>query len=310
MTKLSAQLSQPTQPTLHYFFFITSILTYLYMPLKILEESTKDSLQTENATQTLSFQFLLLRWLLFITSLTSINCNRSTGTYLETFNHNKYKPCHVIFRKHDLLIRYKHKQFSMYTSPLTATLTSHFAFTCSIGCPPTSPQTETFQYSQHLHQNKILVVRNTTLPNSQTPQSADFTQHLFSKILSSTNSHHHVNSKEVKPCNYIGLIREELKEEMKLEKAVTTIWHMETIYRTKLQDYTRRGAVLRKERRLCLRKAGQGIDMSEEESETEYESQLLLSVQTDPRDLHIELASQLAGELQVGLEVDGAPQDF
>ena len=145
-------------------------------------------------------------------------------------------------------------------------------------------------------QNKILVVRNTTLPNSQTPQSADFTQHLFSKILSSTNSHHHVNSKEVKPCNYIGLIREELKEEMKLEKAVATLRHMETIYRTKLQDHTRRGAVLRKERRLCLRKAGQGIDMSEEESVIEYESQLLLSVQTD--------------HLQVDLEVDGAPQDF
>ena len=144
MTELSAQLSQPTQPTLHYFIFITSILTYLYMPLKILEESTKDSLQTENATQTSSFQFLPLRWLLFITSLTSIKCNRSTGTYLETFNHIKYKPCHVIFRKHDLLIRYKHKQFSMHTSPLTATLTSHFAFTRSFGFPPTFPQTETF----------------------------------------------------------------------------------------------------------------------------------------------------------------------
>ena len=37
-------------------------------------------------------------------------------------------------------------------------------------------------------------------------------------------------------------------------------------------------------------------DMSEEESEIEYESQLLLSVQTD--------------HLQVDLEVDGAPQDF
>ena len=58
-----------------------------------------------------------------------------------------------------------------------------------------------------------------------------------------------------------------------------------------------------------MRKASQGIDMSEEESEIEYESQLLLSVQTDLRDLHRELA-QLAGELQVDLEVNGAPQDF
>ena len=309
MTKLSAQLSQPTQPILHYFFFITYILTYLYIPLKIREESTKDTLQTKNATQTSTFQFLLLRWLLFITSLTSINCNRSTGIYLETFNYIKYKPCHVNLRKHDLLIRYKHKQFLMYNSPPTATLTSHFcsAFIPSYGFPSTSPQTETFQYSQHLNQNKIHIVRNSTLPNSQTPLISDFNHHPFSEILSSTISHHHVNFTDVKPCNYIGLVRDELKEERKHEKAVATSRHKETIHLTRLQDYTRRGLEHRKERRLCLRKASQGIDMSEEGSEIEYD-QLPLSVQTDLRDLHRELA-QLAGELQVD-QVDGAPQDF
>ena len=113
---------------------------------------------------------------------------------METFNHIKYKPCHVIFRKHDLLIRYKHKKFLMYNSPLTATLTSHFcsAFIPSYGFPSNSPQTETFQYSQHLNQNKIQVVRNSTWPNSQTPQCADCTRHPFLKILSSTICHHHV----------------------------------------------------------------------------------------------------------------------
>ena len=91
--------------------------------------------------------------------------------------------------------------------PPTATLTSHFfsAFIRSFGFPPTSPQTEIFQYSQHLNRNKILIVRNSTLPNSQTPQSADFSRHLFSNILSSTISHHHVNSMDVKPRNSIGL---------------------------------------------------------------------------------------------------------
>ena len=105
------------------------------------------------------------------------------------------------------------------------------------------------------------------------------------------------------------LVREELKEERKLEKAVATLRHKETIYLTKLQDYTRRGVELRKERRLCLRRTSQGIDMSEEESEIEYESQLLSMGKTEIQDLHRELAQQ-AGELQVGLEVDGAPQDF
>ena len=140
--------------------------------------------------------------------------------------------------------------------PPTVTLTSHFfsAFIRSFGFPPTSPQTENFQYLQHHNQNKNLIVRNSTLPNSQTPQSADFTRHPFSKILSSTISHHHVNSTDVKPCNYIGPVREELKEERKHEKAVTTLRHKETI-------------------------------------------------------LHRELA-QLTGELQVGLEVDGVPEDF
>ena len=49
--------------------------------------------------------------------------------------------------------------------------------------------------------------------------------------------------------------------------------------------------------------------MSEEESEIEYESQLLSMGKTEIQDLHRELAQQ-AGELQVGLEVDGAPQGF
>ena len=92
-----------------------------------------------------------------------------------------------------------------------------------------------------------------------------------------------------------------------LEKAVVTLRHMETIYLTKLQDYNRRGVELRKERGLCLRSTSQGIDMSEEESEIEHESQLLSMVRTEIQDLHRELA-QLAGELQVGLEVDGVPQ--
>ena len=72
---------------------------------------------------------------------------------------------------------------------------------------------------------------------------------------------------------------------------------------------TRRGVELRKERRLCLRSTSQGIDMTEEEREIEYASQSLSSVQLTLRDLHRELA-QLAGELQVELELDGAPQDF
>ena len=74
-------------------------------------------------------------------------------------------------------------------------------------------------------------------------------------------------------------------------------------------SYGRITGIYSKERRLCVRKYSQGIDMTEEEREIEYASQRLSSVQLTLRDLHKGTAL-LAGQLQVELEFDGAPQDF